>query len=46
MEISSIDAAFVLIEILFQQNKINQATYSNVLQHKNLHISQNKEKGV
>lgn len=46
IEIDNKDAAFKMIEILFQQGKINQATYSNILQHKNLYISQIEKKEV
>ena len=46
IEIDKIDAAFKMIEILFQQRKINQVTYSNILQHKNLYISQIEQKDV
>ena len=46
IEIDKIDAAFKMVEILFQQGKINQATYSNILQHKNLYISQFEKKDV
>ena len=46
IEIDRNDTAFKMIEILFQQGKINQATYSNILQHKNLYISQLEKKDV
>lgn len=46
IDIDKNDAAFKMIEILFQQGKINQATYSNILQHKNLYISQIEQKDV
>lgn len=46
MDIDKNDAAFKMIDILFQQGKINQATYSNILQHKNLYISQIEQKDV
>ena len=46
IDIDKYDAAFKMIEILFQQGKINQATYGNILQHKNLYISQIEQKDV
>ena len=46
MEIDKYDAAFKIIEILFQHGEINQATYSNILQHKKLHISQTEKNVV
>lgn len=33
-------AALKLIEILLEKGKINQATYTNIMKHKDLHISQ------
>ena len=33
-------AALKLIEILLEKGKINQATYTNIMKHSNLHISQ------
>ena len=46
IDIDKTDAAFKMIESLFQQGKVNQATYSNILQHKNLYISQIEQKDV
>lgn len=33
-------AALKLIEILLEKGLINQATYTNIMKHSNLHISQ------
>ncbi|MDO5337541.1 MAG: hypothetical protein Q4E89_08805 [Eubacteriales bacterium] len=33
-------AALKLIEILLEKGMINQATYTNIMKHSNLHISQ------
>ena len=33
-------AALKLIEILLEKGKINQATYTNIMKHRNSHISQ------
>ena len=33
-------AALKLIEILLEMGEINQATYTNIMRHQDLHISQ------
>lgn len=40
IKIDSYTAALKLIEILLETGKINQATYTNIIKHSNLHISQ------
>lgn len=40
IKIDKMDAALKLIDALFRRGEINQATYNNILQHQNLHISQ------
>ena len=46
IKIDKMDAAFKLIDALFRRGEINQATYNNILQHQNLHISQIDKKRV
>ena len=40
IKIDSYEAALKLIEILLEKGKINQATYTNIMKHRNSHISQ------
>lgn len=40
MKIDVKNVAFKMIEVLYQMGEINHTTYSNILQHKNLYISQ------
>lgn len=40
MKIDDYIAALKLIEILLEKRMINQATYTNIMKHSNLHISQ------
>lgn len=40
IKIDKTEAALKLIEILLEKGMINQATYTNIVKHTNLHISQ------
>ncbi len=40
IKIDKTEAALKLIEILLEKGMINQATYTNIAKHTNLHISQ------
>lgn len=40
IKVDEYEAALKLIEILLEQGKINQATYTNIMKHRNSHISQ------
>lgn len=40
VKVDEYEAALKLIEILLEKGKINQATYTNIMKHRNSHISQ------
>ncbi len=40
VKVDEYEAALKLIEILLEKGMINQATYTNIVKHRNSHISQ------